>query len=47
MTKVLVAENIGDSGIALLRDAGFDVETGFDWTREQLARAHRRRSTAS
>ena len=36
MTKVLVAENIGESGIALLKDAGFEVETGFDWTREQL-----------
>jgi len=36
MTRVLVAENIGDSGIELLRDAGFEVDTGFDWTREQL-----------
>lgn len=36
MTKVLVAENIGDSGVQLLRDSGFDVELGFDWDREQL-----------
>jgi D-3-phosphoglycerate dehydrogenase len=35
--KVLVAENIGSSGIDLLRDAGFDVDLGFDWTREDLA----------
>ncbi len=37
MTKVLVAEQIGDSGIQLLRDAGFDVDLGFDWDREALA----------
>jgi D-3-phosphoglycerate dehydrogenase len=34
--KVLVAENVGDSGIELLR-GHFDVETGFDWDSEQLA----------
>jgi D-3-phosphoglycerate dehydrogenase len=34
--KVLVAENIGDSGLEVLEVAGFDVETGFDWTREEL-----------
>ena len=34
--RVLVAEKIGDSGVALLREH-FDVELGFDWTREQLA----------
>ena len=33
--RVLVAEKIGASGIELLR-AHFDVELGFDWTREQL-----------
>ncbi len=32
---VLVAEKIGDSGVALLREH-FDVELGFDWTRSQL-----------
>lgn len=36
MTKVLVAENIGTSGIDLLKDAGFDVDAGFDWSREEL-----------
>lgn len=35
--KVLVAENIGTSGIELLRDAGFDVDLGFDWTADDLA----------
>ncbi len=34
--KVLVAENIGESGINLLRDAGFDVDLGTNWTREEL-----------
>jgi D-3-phosphoglycerate dehydrogenase len=33
--KVLVRENVGESGIALLRER-FDVETGFDWSQEQL-----------
>jgi D-3-phosphoglycerate dehydrogenase len=33
---VLVAENIGSSGIELLR-AHFDLDTGTDWTPEQLA----------
>jgi D-3-phosphoglycerate dehydrogenase len=32
---VLVAERIGEPGIELLR-AHFEVELGFDWTREQL-----------
>ncbi|HWF26170.1 MAG TPA: hydroxyacid dehydrogenase, partial [Solirubrobacteraceae bacterium] len=38
MTKprVLVAEKIGDSGVALLREH-FDVDLGTDWTREELA----------
>jgi D-3-phosphoglycerate dehydrogenase len=34
--KVLVAENIGQSGIALLREADFDVDLGADWSREDL-----------
>ncbi len=34
--RVLVAENIGQSGIELLRE-GFEVDLGVDWTREQLA----------
>ncbi len=34
--RVLVAEKIGQSGIDLLAEH-FDVETGFDWSREQLA----------
>ena len=33
--RVLVAEKIGDSGVALLREH-FDVDLGADWTREQL-----------
>ena len=34
--RVLVTENIGDSGLDVLGVAGFDVVTGFDWTREEL-----------
>jgi D-3-phosphoglycerate dehydrogenase len=34
--RVLVTENVGDSGLAVLEVAGFDVQRGFDWTREQL-----------
>jgi D-3-phosphoglycerate dehydrogenase len=34
--RVLVAENIGQSGIDLLAEH-FEVDTGFDWTRDQLA----------
>jgi D-3-phosphoglycerate dehydrogenase len=34
--KVLVAENIGESGIELLRGAGFDVDLGTDWSRQDL-----------
>jgi D-3-phosphoglycerate dehydrogenase / 2-oxoglutarate reductase len=33
--KVLVKENVGESGVALLRER-FDVDTGFDWTQQQL-----------
>ncbi len=34
--RVLVAENIGGSGLEVLEVAGFDVDRGYDWTREQL-----------
>ncbi len=34
--RVLVKEKIGDSGVQLLRDAGFDVDLGTDWSREEL-----------
>ena len=34
--RVLVAENIGQSGLEVLEVAGFDVDTGYDWTREEL-----------
>src|SRR3954462_8840008 len=34
--KVLVKEKIGDSGVQLLRDAGFDVELGVDWQDGEL-----------
>src|ERR671923_170922 len=36
--KVLVRERIGDSGVDLLRNAGFDVEIGTEWSDEELAR---------
>ncbi len=36
MTRVLVAEKIGDRGTDLLREH-FDVELGADWSRDQLA----------
>jgi D-3-phosphoglycerate dehydrogenase len=34
--RVLVAENVGATGLEVLQVAGFDVDTGYDWTREQL-----------
>lgn len=34
--KVLVKENIGESGVQLLRDAGFDVDLGHDWSADEL-----------
>ncbi len=37
MTKVLVAEKIGDSGVGLLKDAGFDVDVKTDWADGELA----------
>jgi D-3-phosphoglycerate dehydrogenase len=33
--KVLVKENVGESGVALLRER-FDVDLGLDWSQEQL-----------
>lgn len=36
--RVLVKEKIGDSGVQLLRDAGFDVELGVDWEDGELER---------
>jgi D-3-phosphoglycerate dehydrogenase / 2-oxoglutarate reductase len=36
--KVLVKEKIGDSGVELLRDAGFEVELGVDWEDGELER---------
>jgi D-3-phosphoglycerate dehydrogenase len=36
--KVLVKEKIGESGVQLLRDAGFDVELGTDWEDGELER---------
>jgi D-3-phosphoglycerate dehydrogenase / 2-oxoglutarate reductase len=36
--KVLVKEKIGDSGVQLLRDAGFEVELGVDWDDGELER---------
>jgi D-3-phosphoglycerate dehydrogenase len=34
--RVLVAENVGASGLEVLEVAGFDIDLGYDWTREQL-----------
>ncbi len=34
--KVLVKEKIGESGVQLLRDAGFEVELGVDWDDGEL-----------
>jgi D-3-phosphoglycerate dehydrogenase / 2-oxoglutarate reductase len=36
--KVLVKEKIGESGVQLLRDAGFEVEDGTGWDGEELER---------
>lgn len=36
--KVLVKEDVGESGIQTLRDAGFEVEVGFDWADGELER---------
>jgi D-3-phosphoglycerate dehydrogenase len=36
MTKVLVKEKIGDRGVQLLRDSGFEVELGADWADGEL-----------
>jgi D-3-phosphoglycerate dehydrogenase len=37
MSRVLVKENVGASGIDLLREAGLDVDLGFDWDDDELA----------
>jgi D-3-phosphoglycerate dehydrogenase len=36
--RVLVKEKIGESGVGLLREAGFDVELGADWEDGELER---------
>lgn len=36
--RVLVKEDIGSSGVDVLREAGFEVELGYDWTDDELAR---------
>jgi D-3-phosphoglycerate dehydrogenase len=36
--RVLVKEKIGDSGLELLRQSGFDVELGVDWDADELER---------
>jgi D-3-phosphoglycerate dehydrogenase / 2-oxoglutarate reductase len=36
--RVLVKEKIGDSGVQLLRDAGFEVELGVEWDDGELER---------
>ncbi len=38
MTRVLVAEKIGEPGVQLLRDAGFEVELGTGWEDAELER---------
>ena len=35
--RVLVKEKIGESGIQLLRDSGFQVDLGVDWADGELA----------
>ena len=45
--KVLVKEKIGEPGVALLRDAGLDVELGLDWDRTPSSSAASASSTAS
>jgi D-3-phosphoglycerate dehydrogenase / 2-oxoglutarate reductase len=36
--RVLVKEKIGESGLELLRESGFDVELGVDWDGDELER---------
>jgi len=38
VTRVLVAEKIGDPGVELLRQAGLEVELGVGWEAEELER---------
>src|SRR5215213_9507599 len=33
---VLVAENVGASGLDVLKAANFDIDLGYDWSRRQL-----------
>jgi D-3-phosphoglycerate dehydrogenase len=33
---VLVAENVGASGLEVLKAAGLDIDLGYDWSRQQL-----------
>ena len=46
MTRVLVAENIGESGIDLLREH-FDVDVETDWADGELADRRSAPTTAS
>ena len=34
--KVLVCEDVGEAGVELLRESGFEVDLGLDWDRERL-----------
>jgi D-3-phosphoglycerate dehydrogenase / 2-oxoglutarate reductase len=34
--RVLVKQEIGEPGVEVLRVAGYDVDLGYDWTREEL-----------
>ena len=45
--EVLVKEKIGDSGVELLRDAGFEVELGVDWDGRRARARGSASSTAS
>ena len=38
MARVLVAEKIGESGVELLRESGFEVELGTGWDAAELER---------
>ena len=34
--RVLVCEDVGEAGVELLRENGFEVDLGFDWDRDRL-----------